>query len=127
MKNPLSIAGFVFFILALSGCAVSRSDFSALNPGVNYPPAESNAPVYLTTMGVDGQFEEIGYIYVSASNRNGSYYELNEKLRSVARRAGADAVIYVTYGTENAFSIIPFFISIPYDVNTAQGLAVKRK
>jgi len=36
-------------------------------------------------------------------------------------------VIYVHYGTENLFSVIPIFVSIPYDVLTAEGLAVKGK
>lgn len=53
------------------------------------------------------------------------YEGLNAKLRAKAREAGADAVIFLSYGTENVVSLIPFFVAIPYDVLTAQGLAVR--
>ena len=39
---------------------------------------------------------------------------------------GADVVLFVRYGTENAFSLIPFFVAIPYDVLTAEGVAIRR-
>ena len=35
--------------------------------------------------------------------------------------------IFVRYGTDNAFSIILFFIAIPYDVLVAEGLVVRSK
>jgi len=65
-------------------------------------------------------------IHVSGISRLG-YDDLNGKMRAKARQVGADAVIYVRYGTENVMSIIPFFVAFPYDVLTAEGLAVRSK
>ncbi len=113
-------------LLFLSGCAVGRTDFVKLNPDVQYPSKSATTPVFLTTMGLETPYQEVGFIHVSGSTRQG-YEELNQKLRQKAREAGADGVIDVSYGTENAFSLVPFIISIPYDVLTAEGLAVKKK
>jgi len=63
-------------------------------------------------------------IHVSGITRQG-YEGLNAKMRAKAREVGADAVIFVNYGTENVMSIIPFFVAIPYDVLTAQGVAIR--
>lgn len=120
----LRLTAAAALIFLLPGCAVGRTDFSRLNPGEPYEPLPFDAPIYLTTMGTDQPFEEIGFIHVSDATRIG-YEKLNEKLRLVAREKGADAVLYVSYGLENAGSIIPFFVAIPYDVLTVQGLAVK--
>lgn len=114
------------FIFVTSGCAVGRTDFVKLNAETSYAAIPSDHDVYITTMGIDGAFDEIGFIHVSGTSREG-YEKLNGKIRAMARNAGADTVIYVTYGTENAGSIIPFFFSFPYDVLTAEGLAVHRK
>lgn len=113
-------------LLALAGCAVGRTDVVLLNPGTRYPSRSEEAPVLLTVGDLDRPYQEIGVIHVSGISREG-YGRLNEKLRAEAQRVGADAVIYVHYGTENAFSVIPFFVAIPYDVLTAQGLAVKSR
>ena len=114
----------VFFVL--SGCAVGRQDFSLLNPEIAYSPKSATDPIFLTMRDLDDPYEEIGLIHVSGTTREG-YEVLNAKLREQARRVGADAVIHVSYGIENAFSIVPIFISIPYDVITAEGLAVRAK
>jgi uncharacterized protein YbjQ (UPF0145 family) len=53
------------------------------------------------------------------------YEALNHKMRAKARQVGADAVIFVSYGTENVLSVVPFFVAIPYDVLTAQGIAIR--
>ncbi|MBI3317093.1 MAG: hypothetical protein HYZ85_03710 [Candidatus Omnitrophica bacterium] len=129
MKSvPIRVCFTLFSLILFAGCAISRSDFAYLNPGERYPEKTSHQPIYLSTLGLDDQrFEEIGYIHVSTKSRSGAYEELNHKLRDRARNVGADAVIHVTYGTENAFSISPFIVSFPYNVTTAQGLAVKRK
>ncbi len=65
-----------------------------------------------------------GVIHVSGVLRHG-YDHLNERMRRKAREVGADAIIFVHYGTENILSLIPFFVAIPYDVLTADGLAVR--
>jgi len=110
----------------LTGCAAGRDDFVLLNPGTTRQAIPSSTPVTLTVGDLDRPYEEIGVIHVSGVTREG-YDTLNEKLREKARQAGADAVIYVRYGTENILSIIPFFIAIPYDVLTAEGLAVRSR
>jgi len=98
-----------------------------LNPDVvHYPPLETKDPVVLTTTDLDGPYVELGVIHVSGISREG-YQALNEKVRTEARRLGADAVIFVRYGTENVLSIVPVFVAIPYDVLTAEGLAVRSK
>jgi hypothetical protein len=113
-------------LIALAGCAAGRSDFILLNPGTQFPSQRENAPVILTVGDLPEPYQEIGVIHVSGVTRDG-YDRLSEKLREEARRVGADAVIFVRYGVENAFSIIPFFVAIPYDVLTAEGLAVRSK
>lgn len=110
--------------LGVAGCAAGRMDFARLNPGPSYPPKAAGAPILLAVGSLERPYEEVGMIHVSGVARDG-YARLNEKLRTQARREGADAVIYVSYGTENLFSVVPFFVVIPYDVLTAQGLAVR--
>lgn len=112
--------------VAVVGCAAGRNDFVQLNPGTHYPSRAADAPVVLAVSELDHPYEEIGVIHVSGVSREG-YERLNEKLREEARHVGADAIIFVRYGTENAFSLIPFFLAIPYDVLTAEGLAVRSK
>ncbi|HEX9780635.1 MAG TPA: hypothetical protein VGB20_05405 [bacterium] len=112
--------------MALAGCAAGRNDFVLLNPGTRHQALTPNAPVVLTTGDLTRPYEEIGVIHVSGVTREG-YHMLNDKLRERARQAGADSVIYVRYGLENAFSVIPFIIAIPYNVLTAEGLAVRSK
>ena len=111
----------------LTGCAAGRTDVVLLNPGVvHYSPLDGKEAVVLTTTDLDRPYVELGMIHVSGVSREG-YQGLNEKLRSEARGIGADAVLFVHYGTENVFSIIPFFIAIPYDVLMAEGVAVRSK
>lgn len=124
MKKILAVAGIGIFLF--SGCAVGRQDFSLLNPSTRYESKAADAPIFLTTRDLEDPYEEIGLIHVSGNTREG-YEVLNAKLRAQARRVGADAVIHVSYGIENAFSIVPIFIAIPYDVVTAEGLAVRTK
>ena len=112
--------------LLLTGCAAGRNDVIALNPEVHYPALAPTEQVVLTTTDVDGPYVELGMIHVSGVIRAG-YQNLNEQLRRQARTLGADTVIFVHYGTENVFSLIPIFIAIPYDVLTAEGLAVRSK
>ena len=112
--------------LGVSGCAAGRNDFVRLNPATRFEARPANAPVTLTVGDLNRPYQEIGVIHVSGVSRE-SYEGLNERLREEARNAGADAVIFVRYGTENAFSIIPFFVAIPYDVLVAEGLAVRSK
>ncbi len=117
--------GVLSFVLA--GCAAGRTDVVLLNPTVvHYAPLATQEAVSLTTTDLDAPYVELGTIHVSGISREG-YQSLNEKLRIEARRIGADAVIFVHYGTENVFSVIPIFISIPYDVLTAEGVAVRSK
>jgi hypothetical protein len=113
-------------LAGLGGCAAGRSDFVLLNPGTKFTPLADNTSVVLTVGDLDRPYQEIGVIRVSGVSREG-YEELNAKLRVEARRAGADAIIFVRYGTENALSIIPFFVAVPYDVLTAEGVAVRSK
>ena len=116
----------MILVFGMSGCAISRTDFARLNPNV-FPPIPEGQYIPLTTMGLDNiEYEEIGFLHVSGKTRE-EYCVLNTKLRAEARRVGADAVIYVTYGVENAFTIVPIFVAISYDVLTAEGLAVKMK
>ena len=112
--------------LLISGCAAGRTDAILLNSSVHYTPLPSNEGVVLTTTDFNGPYVELGMIHVSGVSREG-YESLNGKLRAQARQMGADAVIFVHYSTENLFSIIPFFVSIPYDVLTAEGVAVRSK
>ena len=112
--------------IGVAGCAAGRNDFARLNPGVQFPPLEINESVYLTTEGLDRPYEEIGVLHVTAIAREG-WQLLTEKLRNQARQVGADVVLYVRYGTENAFSLSPFVMSIPYDVLSAEGVAVRTK
>ncbi|MBI4342047.1 MAG: hypothetical protein HY599_01625 [Candidatus Omnitrophica bacterium] len=112
--------------LFLSGCAAGRNDVVLLNPGTRFESRPSDAPVVLTVGDLGRPYQEIGVLHVSGMARLG-YDELSERLRNEARRVGADAVIFVRYGAENAFSLIPFFIAIPYDVLTAEGLAVRSR
>jgi hypothetical protein len=113
-------------LVALLGCALGRADFVQLNPGSAYPPRPKAAPVVLTVGDWDQPYVELGVVHVSGFLRTG-HAELNEKLRTKAREAGADAVIYVRYGTENVLSILAIVVAIPWDVATAEGLAVRSK
>ncbi|MBI4004074.1 MAG: hypothetical protein HY353_03550 [Candidatus Omnitrophica bacterium] len=119
-------ASLVSASLVAGGCAAGRSDFILLNPGTHPEPLAESAPVLLTVGDLNGPYQEVGVIHVSGVSREG-YEGLSEKMREEARRMGADAIIYVRYGTVNAFSIIPFFVAFPYDVLTAEGLAVRSK
>ncbi len=112
--------------LLFSGCAAGRTDVVLLNPEPHYAALATNEPVVLTTTDMGSPYTELGMIHVSGVSREG-YQSLNEKLRNEARRIGADAVIFVHYGTENLFSVVPVFFAIPYDVLTAEGLAVRSK
>lgn len=113
-------------VAGVCGCAAGRNDFVLLNPGTHFDARPAQASVVLTVGDFSKPYQEIGVIHVSGVSRQG-YEELNEQLREEARRVGADAVVFVRYGTENAFSFIPFFIAIPYDVLVAEGLAVRSK
>ncbi len=121
----LALSG-VLLSLALVGCAMGRTDFALLNPDARYHSLNANAPVLLTTEGLTSSYVEIGVIHVSGTSRDG-HESLNERLREEARRVGADAVLFVHYGTENAFSFGPFFLSFSYDVLTAEGVAVRKR
>jgi len=121
------LLGWGALSLFLAGCAAGRTDVVLLNPSVvHYAPLKSTEDVVLTTTDLDHPYVELGTIHVSGINREG-YASLNGKLRAEARQIGADAVIFVHYGTENLFSVIPLFVSIPYDVLTAEGLAVRSR
>jgi hypothetical protein len=113
-------------LVALAGCAFGRADFVQLNPGSSYPPRPKGAPVVLTVGDWDRPYVELGMVHVSGFVRTG-HQDLNEKLRAKAREAGADGVIYVRYGTENVLSILAIVVAIPWDVVTAEGLAVRSK
>jgi hypothetical protein len=95
-----------------------------MNAGTSFQPRPANAPVVLTVGDLDRTYQEIGVIHVSGVSRQG-YERLNIKMRDKAREVGADAIIFVHYGTENVLSVVPFFVAIPYDVLTAEGLAVR--
>ncbi len=114
----------ILLTVGISGCAAGRNDFILLNPKTHFSSRPVNTPVLLTVGELPSAYQEIGVIHVSGIGREG-YDKLNERLREKAREVGADAVIHVYYGTENAFSIIPFFIAFPYDVLVARGLAVR--
>lgn len=109
---------------SMTGCAVARQDFVQLNAGTSFPPRDIEAPVVLSVGDLDRAYQEIGVIHVSGMWRQG-YERLNKRMRANARQVGADAIIFVHYGTENVLSIIPFFVALPYDVLTADGLAVR--
>jgi hypothetical protein len=119
-----SMAWALMFAASTAGCAVARRDFVQLNAGTHYPERPPDAPVVLSVGDLDRPYEELGVIHVSGVLRHG-YERLNDRMRARARQVGADAVIFVHYGTENVMSIIPFFVAIPYDVLTAGGLAVR--
>lgn len=118
--------GVAALLVGPAGCAAGRADVVLLNPGPRFEPRAASEGVLLTVGDLPSAYQEIGVIHVSGITREG-YERLNEKLRDEARRVGADAVIFVRYGTENAFSVIPFFVAIPYDVLTAEGLAVRSR
>ena len=113
-------------LTALAGCALGRADFVQLNPGTSYPARARGAPVVLTVGDWDQPYEELGVVHVSGFVRTG-HAALNDKLRAKAREAGADAVIYLRYGTENVMSFLAVVVAIPWDVVTAEGLAVRSK
>ncbi len=108
----------------ITGCAAARKDFIQLNAGTAFSPRESEAPVVLSVGDLDRPYQEVGVIHVSGLSRQG-YQSLNEKMRGQARDVGADAIIFVHYGTENLMSVVPFFVALPWDVLTADGLAVR--
>lgn len=108
----------------IAGCAAARQDFVSLNAGTTFASRPADAPVILSVGDFDRSYHELGVIHVSGVTRQG-YEGLNQKMRDKAREVGADAVIFVNYGTENVMSIVPFFVAIPYDVLTAQGIAVR--
>jgi hypothetical protein len=110
--------------LLATGCAAGRNDFIRLNAGTQFSARAPDAPIVLTVSGLSEPYQEIGVIHVSGISREG-YDTLNEKLRAKARAVGADAVIYVHYDLENVGSVIPFFVAIPYNVLTAEGVAVR--
>lgn len=116
----------VLLVLAVAGCAAGRNDFIRLNSNTAFSSRAANAPVVLTVGDWNKPYQEIGVIHVSGMSRMG-YDALNDALRRQAREVGADAVVFVRYGTENVLSIIPFFVSFPYDVLVAEGLAVRSK
>ena len=109
-----------------SACAFGRSDFVLLNPGTSYAPRSGSAPIVLSVGDWDKPYEELGVIQVSGWLRTG-HDDLNAKLRTRAREAGADGVIFVRYGTANVMSFFAIFVSIPWDVLTAEGVAVRSK
>ena len=112
--------------LVATGCAAGRNDFIRLNAGTQFPARTAEASIVLTVSGLSEPYQEIGVIHVSGISREG-YDALNEKLRMKARQVGADAVIYVHYDLENVGSVIPFFVAIPYNVLTAEGVAVRTR
>lgn len=126
MSRPHVADVWLALAVGLTGCAVGRSDFVLLNPGTRFEAHTPDAPVVLTVGDLDRAYQELGFIHVSGATRDG-YDGLNEKLRAEARQVGADAVVFVRYGTENVLSIIPFFVAFPYDVLTAEGLAVRKR
>jgi hypothetical protein len=125
-ERCLRALGAVVVLSIVSACAFGRSDFVQLNPGTSYPPRPSTAPIVLTVGDWDKPYDELGVIQVSGWVRLG-YGDLNAKLRTQAREAGADGVIFVRYGTANVMSFIAIFVAIPWDVLTAEGVAVRTK
>jgi hypothetical protein len=122
----LRALGAGVWLTSASACAFGRGDYVMLNPGTSYPPRSTTAPIVLTVGDWSGPYEELGVIMVSGYFRAG-YDSLNAKLRERAREAGADGVIYVRYGTANVMSFLAIFVSIPWDVLTAEGVAVRSK
>jgi hypothetical protein len=122
----LRALGASVLLTSTSACAFGRADFVLLNPGTSYPARPSGSPVVLTVGDWDRPYEELGVIQVSGWVRAG-YDDLNSKIRERAREAGADGVIYVRYGTANVLSFFAIFVSIPWDVLTAEGVAVRSK
>ncbi|MEX2206253.1 MAG: hypothetical protein WEF50_08510 [Myxococcota bacterium] len=122
----LRALGASVWLASASACAFGRGDYVMLNPGTSYPPRSTAAPVVLTVGDWNGPYEELGVILVSGYMRAG-YDSLNAKLRERAREAGADGVIFVRYGTANVLSFFAIFVSIPWDVLTAEGVAVRSK
>ena len=120
----LQVVCGTFVYASLGGCAVARRDFIQLNDGTSFPARGAGAPVVLSVGDLDRPYQEIGVIHISGVTRQG-YSSLNHKMRAKAREVGADAIIFVHYGTENVLSLVPFFVAIPYDVLTADGLAVR--
>jgi len=105
---------------ALTGCAMGRNEFIPLNAGTSFASRPVGAPVVLTVGDLDRGYQEIGVIHVIGQSRL-NYEQLNEQMRAKAREAGADAVIFVRYGREHAFSLGPFSAVLL----TAEGLAVR--
>ena len=102
----LRVAGASGVLAVCGACAAGRADYVPLNPGTSYAARGVRAPIVLTVGDWSQPYEELGMVHVSGITREG-YAGLNDRLREEARKAGADAVIYVHYGTENLFSVIP--------------------
>ena len=123
-SRSVRLCAALSLLIGTGGCAVARKDYIQLNAGTSYESRADDAPVVLSVGDLDRPYEELGVIHVSGVLRQG-YDRLNQRMRAKARDVGADAIIFVHYGTENILSLIPFFVAIPYDVLTADGLAVR--
>lgn len=110
--------------MVLGGCVESRAIYVP-HEAVGVSERAAGSSILLTSGDqLDYPYEEMGAIFVSA--RSGKEYEaVAEMLKRKATQIGADAVIKVKYEEKQAFGISPFFVSIPYHVTKAEGIAVR--
>lgn len=71
-------------------------------------------------------YEELGIILVR-KYPGALEEEIPEAFREEARKRGADAVIRVRAEKRVLFSLVPFFISFPFQGIEAKGVAVRFK
>lgn len=87
-------------LLLIGGCA-SSGDVARLSESA-YPALPDDAPVEVTTGDLDGPYEELDVVVVRPTpwkiqTEAGTIADTNERLRSEARRLGAQAVVRVNY------------------------------
>ena len=108
----------------MSGCAGNRAIYVSHN-SQQYSANRTDSPVILTyTEKLDHPYQEMGTIFAFTRSRN-NYERVAELLKEKARQVGADAIIKVQYKERQIFGISPFFISVPYNVATGEGVAVR--
>ena len=114
----------VLIFVLLAGCARNRVVYVS-HSLERYPAKSASAPVLLTySEKLDRSYEELGTVFAYARSAI-QYDRVAELLKGKARQMGADAVIKVQYKQRQVFSVNPFFISVPYNAATGEGIAVR--
>ena len=87
--NKINLLFGLLLILLFSGCATS---VGYVNDGISYPPTSANDIKVFSTMDIDQNYVEVGYVSANITS-DPSGDALKKLLKEEAAKMGADAIV----------------------------------